>query len=101
MQLDMKLDENGNYLPVLYFDEFWQMKDQLIQINSTVHQLNLTMTYNIISMWKWQFKSQMEQSLNMQDSLSGVEGEGETFKVCPRSSRFLFLFLFLFAHALV
>ena len=58
------------------------MKDDLVQINDTVHKLNLTMTYNIISMWKWQLKSQMDQSLTMQDSLSGVEGEGETFKVC-------------------
>ena len=36
-------------------------------------------------MWKWQLKNQMDQSLSMQDSLSGVE-EGETFKVCAELS---------------
>eukprot|EP00026_Physarum_polycephalum_P004364 Phypoly_transcript_04382.p1 GENE.Phypoly_transcript_04382~~Phypoly_transcript_04382.p1 ORF type:complete len:377 (+),score=58.41 Phypoly_transcript_04382:840-1970(+) len=93
---DMKLDENGNYLPVLYFDEFWQMKDELIQINNTVHKLNLTMTYSLISMWKWQFKSQMEQSLAMQDNLSGVEGEGETFKrMLMETSPYLLALTFL------
>lgn len=77
----MKLDTNGNYLPVVYFDEFWQMKENFILINESISSLNITMTYSPISMWKWQLQSQMDQSLSMQDSLSGVEGEGDNFKV--------------------
>jgi len=76
----MKLDETGNYLPVLYFDEFWLMKEELILINDTVPELNLSMTYSPISMWKWQLKCQMDQSLTMQENMGGVEGEGENFK---------------------
>lgn len=76
----IKLDENGNYLPVLYFNEFWLMKEHLVMINSTVKQLNLSITYDPISMWKWQMQSQMDQSLAMQESMGGVEGERENFK---------------------
>lgn len=78
----MKLDEDGNYLPVVYVSEFWQMKEDLVVINKSVSELKVSMTYSPISMWKWQMQSQMDQSLSMQDSLSGVEGEGDNFKVC-------------------
>lgn len=57
------------------------MKEHLVQINSTISVLNLSMTYSPISMWKWQMQSQMDQSLAMQESMGGVEGERENFKV--------------------
>ncbi len=79
----MKFDsETGNYYPVLFFDEFWLLKEHLIIVNDTVHTLPLTITYNPLSMMKWQMMLQMEQSFLMQKSIgTAAEGDEDEFKV--------------------
>lgn len=78
----VKFDALGRYFPVLYFDEFWLMRDHLIPINDTVKELNLSMSYSTFSLMKWQMFMQMEQSFAMQESIgTAAEGESEEFKV--------------------
>jgi hypothetical protein len=76
----MRIDEEQRYLPVLYIDEFWLMREHLQAINETTTNLTVLMTYNPIAMWKWQIQVQMEQSLAMQENFGGTQGEGEEFK---------------------
>eukprot|EP01112_Ceratiomyxa_fruticulosa_P002903 TRINITY_DN1326_c0_g2_i6.p1 TRINITY_DN1326_c0_g2~~TRINITY_DN1326_c0_g2_i6.p1 ORF type:complete len:589 (+),score=121.76 TRINITY_DN1326_c0_g2_i6:219-1985(+) len=79
-------DPNGNYLPIIYFDEFWTLKEYLIPINETVTTLPLRMTYAPLSLIKWQLQLQMEESLKAQSAWTGETDEmgnevgGDEFK---------------------
>lgn len=74
-------DSIGRYYPVLFFDEFWLFGEHLIELNDTVKVLNLTLSYSPLSLLKWQFMLQMEQSFKMQESMgTSVEGESDEFK---------------------
>jgi len=77
----MVIDPKGRYYPVIFFDEFWLMKENLIEINSTVTSLNLTLSYSPISLLRWQMMMQMEQSFKMQQTMgTSVESESDEFK---------------------
>eukprot|EP01113_Clastostelium_recurvatum_P048811 TRINITY_DN8962_c0_g1_i4.p1 TRINITY_DN8962_c0_g1~~TRINITY_DN8962_c0_g1_i4.p1 ORF type:complete len:617 (-),score=137.18 TRINITY_DN8962_c0_g1_i4:94-1944(-) len=73
----IKIDADGKYKPVLYFNEFWQMKGDLIAINNTLRSVPLTLSYSILSMWKWQLYLQMQQSFEMQGAIGSLGGMGE------------------------
>jgi hypothetical protein len=76
--------EVGGFLPVLFVDEFWLLKDQLIAINETLESLPLTLSYSPISLLRWQMMLQMEQSFAMQQSMgTAVSEETDDFKVQP------------------
>eukprot|EP00027_Filamoeba_sp_ATCC50430_P001525 CAMPEP_0168551144 /NCGR_PEP_ID=MMETSP0413-20121227/6013_1 /TAXON_ID=136452 /ORGANISM="Filamoeba nolandi, Strain NC-AS-23-1" /LENGTH=487 /DNA_ID=CAMNT_0008581645 /DNA_START=119 /DNA_END=1579 /DNA_ORIENTATION=+ len=79
---DLKITPDGNYyFPVIFFNEFWLFREHLFPVNDTVKELTLTMSYNTISMMKWQMFAQMEQSFQMQVSMgTAAEGESDEFK---------------------
>jgi hypothetical protein len=78
MQIDNELSA---YYPVLFFDEFWVLKEHLIIINDTLDTLPLTISYSPLSLMKWQFMLQMDQSLQMQQSMgTSVEEDSDEFK---------------------
>lgn len=64
--LDMKFDENGNYHPVVFGNEFWLLNEDLMPINDTVETLKLDMVYEPIGLVKWNFLVQMDESFSMQ-----------------------------------
>ena len=37
--------ENGQYKPVIYFDDFWLLQSKYITLNQTVNQVPLTMIH--------------------------------------------------------
>lgn len=76
----MRFDEEGNYYPTLYINEFFVMREHLYPINETTPSLPLRMEYATLSLWKWQLMIQMDQSLAMQESLGMVEGEKDEVK---------------------
>ena len=43
-----------NYKPILYMNDYWNLNKEFQPINETVKVLNLTMTYQPLSMFKWQ-----------------------------------------------
>lgn len=63
-------------------NEFWLMREHLSLINNTVKSLPLDMTFEPISLMKFSFYVQMEESFNMQKTMFGAEeGESEELKV--------------------
>ncbi|KAH9299229.1 hypothetical protein KI387_030911 [Taxus chinensis] len=71
----------ANYFPIISFNEFWLLKDKLIQINETVDVLPLNLEVGPISMMKWQLFLQIDQSFQIHRSYgSMLEGEADELK---------------------
>lgn len=81
--LDLNVDPiSGNYYPMVYFNEFWLLRDKLIVLNETVTELPLNLEVGPISMTKWQLFLQIEQSFQLHRSYgSMLEGEADELKV--------------------
>jgi len=79
------------YYPVVYMNSFWTMRGDYYPVNDTITSLPLHLSYYPISLMKWTMLSQMEDSLTMQDSLGGVEGESDSFKEMIRDTNPWFL----------
>ena len=43
-----------NYKPIFYVNNYWNLNKEYTPLNSTVETLNLTVTYQPLSMFKWQ-----------------------------------------------
>jgi hypothetical protein len=77
----LRFDERGNYWPVLYFNEFWSMREDLIPVNDTLTSLQLEMATEPISMFKWQIFEQMTASWEVQQtSFGSTASEIDEFK---------------------
>lgn len=48
------LPGENKYKPVIYMNDFWNMQRDYQPLNDTVEQLNLKLTYQPISLFKWQ-----------------------------------------------
>ncbi|XP_043720577.1 cleft lip and palate transmembrane protein 1 homolog [Telopea speciosissima] len=71
----------GNYYPMVFFNEFWLLRDKLISINDTVTELPLNLEVGPISTTKWQLFLQIEQSFQLHRSYgSMLEGEADELK---------------------
>lgn len=81
---DLNVDPlTGNYYPIVYFNEFWLLRDKLIPLNETVTELSLNLEVGPISMTKWQLFLQIDQSFQIHRSYgSMLEGEADELKVC-------------------
>ncbi|XP_076464340.1 putative lipid scramblase CLPTM1 [Babylonia areolata] len=44
----------NKYYPVVYLNDYWNLNSDYMPINDTTKVLNLTLTYNPISLFKWQ-----------------------------------------------
>jgi len=64
------------YKPILWLNDYWNLNRDYMPINSTTPLLNLTLTFQPLSMFKWQMYSAqtMRNRFNM---LSGLMGEEE------------------------
>eukprot|EP01130_Rhizamoeba_saxonica_P011422 TRINITY_DN4747_c0_g1_i2.p1 TRINITY_DN4747_c0_g1~~TRINITY_DN4747_c0_g1_i2.p1 ORF type:complete len:491 (-),score=92.16 TRINITY_DN4747_c0_g1_i2:37-1509(-) len=71
----MQFDKAGNYLPVVYFNDFWVLSEDLTEINETVTSLSLDVTYEPISLMKWSFMSQMDESFSVQSEMMDSDPE--------------------------
>ena len=69
-------DTSPQYYPLLYSSEFWISKASHVEVNDTLHETNIEITLNDVSMWKWQLTSQMEESWEKQEQMNGGE-EGD------------------------
>ncbi|KAK9110887.1 hypothetical protein Scep_018406 [Stephania cephalantha] len=71
----------GDYYPTVFFNDFWLLKDKLIQLNETVTELPLNLEVGPISMTKWQLFLQIDQSFQIHRSYgSMLEGEADELK---------------------
>jgi len=78
----LKVDyESGTYYPIIYFNDFWLLRDKLIAVNETVDELPLNLEVGPISQTKWQWYLQIEQSFQVHRSYgSMLEGEADELK---------------------
>ncbi|XP_064600174.1 putative lipid scramblase CLPTM1 isoform X2 [Liolophura sinensis] len=44
----------SKYLPVIYFNDYWNLNSEYTPINETTKQLNLSLTFGPISLFRWQ-----------------------------------------------
>ncbi|KAG1679660.1 hypothetical protein FOA52_006177 [Chlamydomonas sp. UWO 241] len=73
----MSYTPSGNYYPIIYFNEFWLLRDKMIAMNDTVVEINLTVEAGPVSLWWWQIMVSMEKSFKMQRGM-GLQGDGES-----------------------
>jgi len=68
-----------NYKPILFINDYWNMNKDYQPLNDTVKELNLTVTFQPLSMFKWQMYSaqQMRNRFNMLGNLMGDEDEDD------------------------
>lgn len=70
-------DDNGRYYPVVYFNDFWLLRDKLVPVNDTLEELEVHLHLSTLSAWWWQIQMQLEQSFKMQLN-TGLSQEGES-----------------------
>jgi len=65
---------SGAYYPVLYNNEFWMTSEKMIAINSTLigREIPLKLSYNTLSMWKWQMMTSMEKQWESQANMNSM-----------------------------
>eukprot|EP01128_Nolandella_sp_AFSM9_P007143 TRINITY_DN382_c0_g1_i1.p1 TRINITY_DN382_c0_g1~~TRINITY_DN382_c0_g1_i1.p1 ORF type:complete len:619 (+),score=175.55 TRINITY_DN382_c0_g1_i1:25-1857(+) len=72
---------DGKYLPIVFFNDFWLLNEDLIVLNETVEDLSLEIHFAPMSFFKWSLFAQMDESFSMQKTMFGSEeGETEDFK---------------------
>ncbi|KAL7555096.1 hypothetical protein ACHAWF_018708 [Thalassiosira exigua] len=64
------------YYPILYSSEFWITFASLKEVNGTMKESDLEITYEPVPMWKWQLQSQTEESWRKQEAFTGEEDHG-------------------------
>ena len=80
------------YKPILWLNDYWNLNRDYMPINSTTPLLNLTLTFQPLSMFKWQmysaqtmrnrseelsYRHRAKQNKNRFNMLSGLMGEEE------------------------
>ncbi|GFR48649.1 hypothetical protein Agub_g10603 [Astrephomene gubernaculifera] len=67
----------GNFLPILFLNDFWLLKDKLVPVNETLDSVTIHFELGYVSMMWWQLLQQMEQSFGMQVRM-GMAQDGES-----------------------
>lgn len=82
--------QNGWYYPVLFVNTFWQLKDHMIELNSTVTSLPIRITLNNLKNWKFSLYASIDDGLkqNQKQIASGgpipAAGDGSEFEEFKR-----------------
>lgn len=51
----MKFDAvSGDYYPILYFNDYWNLQKDYYPINESVERLPFRLSYCPLSLWRWQ-----------------------------------------------
>jgi len=74
------VNEDGNHYPFIYFNDFWMLRDKMVQMNDTVMEVQLALHVNPMSFWWMQLQQQMEQSFSMQIN-TGLAQDGESDEI--------------------
>ncbi|QDS77081.1 hypothetical protein FKW77_007363 [Venturia effusa] len=77
--------QNGWYYPILYVNTFWQLRNHMTELNSTVTELPLRITLNNMANWKFSIFASIDQGmkLNAQKAANGEKipgGDGSEFE---------------------
>jgi hypothetical protein len=58
--------QHGWYYPILFTNQFWQLKKQMTEVNSTVTRLPLNVKLNNLNNWKFSLFAAMDEGLKQQ-----------------------------------
>ena len=80
--------QNGWYYPILFVNTFWQLRNHMTELNSTVTELPLRITLNNLNHWKFSMYATVDESMKQTQrqaasgtSMTGSDGsELEMFK---------------------
>ena len=82
--------QNGWYYPILYVNTFWQLRDHMTELNSTVKTLPLHITLNNLKNWKFSLYSTIDDGVkaNQKQVANGgpvpAGGDGSEFEEFKR-----------------
>merc|ERR1719290_962449 len=67
------------YKPIVWLNDYWNLNREYQPINSTTTSLNLTLTFQPLTMFKWQMYSAqaMKNRFNVLGNLMGEEDDGD------------------------
>eukprot|EP01024_Parvocaulis_polyphysoides_P029156 TRINITY_DN26302_c0_g4_i2.p1 TRINITY_DN26302_c0_g4~~TRINITY_DN26302_c0_g4_i2.p1 ORF type:complete len:343 (-),score=65.08 TRINITY_DN26302_c0_g4_i2:70-1098(-) len=66
---------SGVYQPVIWLNEFWLLRDYLVQINSTTEKLTLHLQVAPIQQWLWNLLISVDHSFEIQKNNGLIKGE--------------------------
>lgn len=81
---------NGWYYPVLFVNTFWQLRDHMTELNSTVKEVPLHITLNNMNNWKMSLYASIDEGMkqNQRQAASGgpmpAGGDGSEFEEFKR-----------------
>lgn len=82
--------QHGWYYPILFVNTFWQLKDHMTELNSTVTSLPLHITLNNLNNWKFSLYASIDDGLKQtqKNAASGgpkpAGGDGSEFEEFKR-----------------
>uniref|UniRef100_A0A1I7UG14 Cleft lip and palate transmembrane protein 1 homolog n=1 Tax=Caenorhabditis tropicalis TaxID=1561998 RepID=A0A1I7UG14_9PELO len=75
---DIEFNENGDvYKPILFYNNWWNLGADYLPINDTVKELNLTITYYPMSVFKYQMYASQKMQSQWQSILSMDIGDSD------------------------
>ena len=69
-------ETSTQYYPLLYNSEFWITNEALVEVNDTIKESSIQITFENIKVWKWQLMSQMEETWRKQEEATGEQDAG-------------------------
>ena len=81
--------QNGWYYPIFFVNTFWQLRDHMTELNSTVKQLPLHISLNNLKNWKFSLYASLDEGMkqNQKQAASGAltaGGDGSEFEEFKR-----------------
>uniref|UniRef100_A0A1I8AYB9 Cleft lip and palate associated transmembrane protein n=1 Tax=Meloidogyne hapla TaxID=6305 RepID=A0A1I8AYB9_MELHA len=68
----VKFDTKSNrYYPIIFFNTYWNLGNEYQPLNETVEQLNLTITFSPLSLFKWQLYASQQMRNKWSKMLGG------------------------------
>lgn len=76
----MTLQTKDTYLPIVFHDTFWHLKETYLAINETTKVMPLHFIFDDISMFKCQLLSKLDASFTTQRAWGQTESDIDEFK---------------------
>uniref|UniRef100_A0A7S0YSI7 Cleft lip and palate associated transmembrane protein n=1 Tax=Polytomella parva TaxID=51329 RepID=A0A7S0YSI7_9CHLO len=76
----MEMDEGGNYRPIIYFNDFWLLKEHMIPVNETLESVTLNFDLGSIAVFWWQLQKSIESSFQMQTQM-GISQDADSDEI--------------------
>ena len=66
--------QNGWYYPILFVNTFWQLRDHMTELNSTVERLPLNIQLNNLNNWKFSIISSIDEGMKQTQRQAAASG---------------------------